>query len=403
MGFAASFGCLPPPTDWRAKSTTSCAFTSKDASRNSSRTAGRATRPRSKRGGVSATTWPIAARRETSISSHITRDGAWTSSTPLRREAAAERARTRAHTGILTRRTRYAGAWHRRNGVDLHCARRRCASAASVSGARPARLRYASGLRYRGHGGEVGRVARWLFLLSSRSAHACREWYLLDRHALRRDRQTVRRAYSRRRLRARCSVCSAHGRRWDDCSRRTTTRRTGRSSPSLATASGSARSAAIRRLSGTPSTSRESRCSSSASRRQDVNLPMPSAFASQADLAGFGVDVWLPLQLDPSARPVNTHPYSMLARLAPGASVDDAQRELAALTARLPEIAPSAYSPAFMRQYHFSMAVTPLADRSGGRDRACALGGLRCRRARPAHGRGERRKSFSRASRSTSP
>jgi putative ABC transport system permease protein len=92
----------------------------------------------------------------------------------------------------------------------------------------------------------------------------------------------------------------------------------------------------------------------------DVNLPMPSAFASQADIAGFGVDVWRPLQLDPAARAVNTHPYSMLARLAPGASVDDAQRELAALTARLPEIAPSAYSPAFMRQYHFSMAVTPL-------------------------------------------
>ena len=92
----------------------------------------------------------------------------------------------------------------------------------------------------------------------------------------------------------------------------------------------------------------------------DVNLPMPSAVASQADIAGFGVDVWRPLQLDPAARAVNTHPYSMLARLAPGASVDDAQRELAALTARLPEIAPSAYSPAFMRQYHFSMAVTPL-------------------------------------------
>jgi putative ABC transport system permease protein len=92
----------------------------------------------------------------------------------------------------------------------------------------------------------------------------------------------------------------------------------------------------------------------------DVSLPMPSAFSSQADLAGFGVDVWLPLQLDPAARPVNTHPFSMLARLAPGASVTDAQQELATLTARLPEIAPSAYSPAFMRQYHFSMAVTPL-------------------------------------------
>jgi predicted permease len=93
---------------------------------------------------------------------------------------------------------------------------------------------------------------------------------------------------------------------------------------------------------------------------QYVDLPMPSAFGSQADLAGFGVDVWMPLQLDPTARPVNTHPFSMLARLAPGASADDAQRELATLTTRLPEIAPSAYSPAFMRQYHFSMAVTSL-------------------------------------------
>ena len=91
-----------------------------------------------------------------------------------------------------------------------------------------------------------------------------------------------------------------------------------------------------------------------------ADLPMPSAFASQADLAGFGVDVWTALQLDPAARPVNTHPYSMIARLAPGATLDDAQRELAALTTRLPEIAPSAYSPSFMRQYHFGMAVIPL-------------------------------------------
>lgn len=92
----------------------------------------------------------------------------------------------------------------------------------------------------------------------------------------------------------------------------------------------------------------------------DVDLPMPSAFSSQADLAGFGIDLWIPLQLDPAARPINTHPFSMLARLAPGVAVADAQRELATLTSRLPDIAPSAYSPAFMRQYHFSVAVTPL-------------------------------------------
>lgn len=93
---------------------------------------------------------------------------------------------------------------------------------------------------------------------------------------------------------------------------------------------------------------------------KDVALPMPSAFDSQADISGFGVDVWMPLQLDPNAQAINTHPYSMLARLAPSATVSDAQTELAALTARLPEIAPSAYSPSFMRQYHFGMAVTSL-------------------------------------------
>jgi len=93
-----------------------------------------------------------------------------------------------------------------------------------------------------------------------------------------------------------------------------------------------------------------------------ADLPMPSAFASQADLAGLAVELWVPLQLDPAARPVNTHPYSMLARLEPGATIADAQRELAALTNRLPEIAPSAYSAAFMQQYHFGMAVTPLKE-----------------------------------------
>jgi putative ABC transport system permease protein len=91
-----------------------------------------------------------------------------------------------------------------------------------------------------------------------------------------------------------------------------------------------------------------------------VSLPMPSAFDSQADLSGFNVDIWLPSQLDPAARPINTHPYSMLARLAPHATVADAQNELATLTTRLPDIAPSAYSPAFMRQYHFGMSVISL-------------------------------------------
>lgn len=92
------------------------------------------------------------------------------------------------------------------------------------------------------------------------------------------------------------------------------------------------------------------------------DLPMPSAFQSRSDIAGFGVDLWLPLTLDPDARPVNSHTYTMVARLAPGRTVADAQRELAALTARLPQIAPSAYDAAFMREYHFGMSVLPLRD-----------------------------------------
>ena len=90
------------------------------------------------------------------------------------------------------------------------------------------------------------------------------------------------------------------------------------------------------------------------------NLPRPAAFASVDDLAGFRVDLWQPLRLDPGARAVNSHPYSGVARLASGITAADAQRELAALTARLPEEHPSAYSGAFMTDYRFGMAVEPL-------------------------------------------
>ena len=92
------------------------------------------------------------------------------------------------------------------------------------------------------------------------------------------------------------------------------------------------------------------------------NLPRPAAFASGSDLAGFRIDLWMPLQLDPAARAVNSHPFNGIARLASGMAVDDAQRDLAALTARLPDEHPSAYSPAFMTDYRFGMAVEPLRD-----------------------------------------
>jgi putative ABC transport system permease protein len=73
--------------------------------------------------------------------------------------------------------------------------------------------------------------------------------------------------------------------------------------------------------------------------------------------------VWLPLRLDASLPPTNDHWVAAIARLAPGASLADAQRELAELTARFPEVLPSAYSQAWMQRQGFGTHVVALADR----------------------------------------
>jgi putative ABC transport system permease protein len=72
------------------------------------------------------------------------------------------------------------------------------------------------------------------------------------------------------------------------------------------------------------------------------------------------VDLWMTLNLDPSAAPVNSHYLDVVGRLKPGVSAQAAQRDLASLTARFPEDLPSAYSPSFMRMYHFTAGVTSL-------------------------------------------
>ena len=92
------------------------------------------------------------------------------------------------------------------------------------------------------------------------------------------------------------------------------------------------------------------------------NLPRPAAFSSNTDLAGFRVDLWIPQALDPSAPAVNSHPFSGIGRLSDGVTVDQAQRDLAMLTTRLPDEFPSAYSDVFMSDYRFRMAVEPLRE-----------------------------------------
>ena len=92
------------------------------------------------------------------------------------------------------------------------------------------------------------------------------------------------------------------------------------------------------------------------------NLPKPGPFAEGGNLAGFRVDLWVPLQLDPNARPVNSHQYFGVGRLKPGATAETARRDLQALAARFPELFPTAYSQGFIDEYNFRVGVKSLRD-----------------------------------------
>lgn len=68
--------------------------------------------------------------------------------------------------------------------------------------------------------------------------------------------------------------------------------------------------------------------------------------------------LWVPLQLDRSAPAENSHWLETYARLRPGVTTEAAQRDVARMVARLPELFPSAYSERFMRESGFSAVVT---------------------------------------------
>lgn len=93
-----------------------------------------------------------------------------------------------------------------------------------------------------------------------------------------------------------------------------------------------------------------------------LGLPMPGPFASRADLASFAVDVWEPLKLNPAGPFYNSHQYTGIGRLKPGVTADAAQRDLADITRRFPDLVPTAYKPQFMQRFNFRVAVTPLKD-----------------------------------------
>jgi predicted permease len=83
---------------------------------------------------------------------------------------------------------------------------------------------------------------------------------------------------------------------------------------------------------------------------------------ASAQLPDLQVDVWYPAYTFPEQRAFNNHTWGALARLRPGFTAADAQRELAPLTARLPEIYPDAEPPRFVENTGFYTQVRPLRD-----------------------------------------
>jgi putative ABC transport system permease protein len=73
-----------------------------------------------------------------------------------------------------------------------------------------------------------------------------------------------------------------------------------------------------------------------------------------------GAEVWLPRQLDPAGPFYNDHSNPAIARLAPGVTLQEAQRELDRLTAQLPQAYPNVYYAGFFKQTRFRTSVVPL-------------------------------------------
>jgi predicted permease len=83
---------------------------------------------------------------------------------------------------------------------------------------------------------------------------------------------------------------------------------------------------------------------------------------ASAQLPDAPVDLWYPANTYPGQPAYNNHTWNAIARLRPGFTAADAQRELAPLTARLPELYPNAEPPRFVENTGFYTQVRPLRD-----------------------------------------
>ena len=81
-----------------------------------------------------------------------------------------------------------------------------------------------------------------------------------------------------------------------------------------------------------------------------------------ARLPNLKIDVWQPAHINPAWPAINNHTWNAIGRLRPGVSVADAQRELAALTARFSEVFPNVYTSRMLANTGFTTRVTSLRD-----------------------------------------
>ncbi|MEP6832580.1 MAG: ABC transporter permease [Gemmatimonas sp.] len=91
-----------------------------------------------------------------------------------------------------------------------------------------------------------------------------------------------------------------------------------------------------------------------------LTLPMPGPFASQSNLAGFGVDVWVPLQLNPAGPFYNSHQFVGMGRMRDGVTAEAAQRDLTEIASHFTETLSRAYSKSFIQTYNFRTEVSGL-------------------------------------------
>jgi putative ABC transport system permease protein len=80
-----------------------------------------------------------------------------------------------------------------------------------------------------------------------------------------------------------------------------------------------------------------------------------------ASLPDVEVALWAPAHVD-STTVLNNHTWSAIGRLKPGVTAEEAERDLAPLTARLAEVFPQVYSKSFLERTGFRTEVTPLRD-----------------------------------------